>query len=219
MSSPHHSGGPSLRLAVVAGWVLATLPASAALDWREARLELVSRPFQAQLSGAFAFTNPGGAEVRFLGAESSCDCTRVALPTQPVGAKATGELPVSIDLRGKAGRFSAAITVTTSEGPAQLRVNVTIQEPASFSRQMLVWRTGEPATEMEVAITLHSAAVHLTLEPAAGERFFAVRLSGGERPRLSVTPLDTTVARTVVIPVVARLGDESKKFLVYAAIK
>lgn len=76
----------------------------------------------------FWFTNVSSKEVVINAVRTSCGCTTAKLPTMPwhVPPGTNSPLEVSIDLRGKAGVISKAVTVDSTAGIKSLIIKVNI---------------------------------------------------------------------------------------------
>ena len=76
----------------------------------------------------FWFTNTSSKEVVINAVRTSCGCTSTKLPTMPwhVPPGTNSPLEVSIDLRGKSGVISKAVTVDSTAGIKSLIVKVNI---------------------------------------------------------------------------------------------
>ena len=76
----------------------------------------------------FWFTNVSSKEVVINAVRTSCGCTSTKLPTMPwhVPPGTNSPLEVSIDLRGKAGVISKAVTVDSTAGIKSLIIKVNI---------------------------------------------------------------------------------------------
>lgn len=80
----------------------------------------------------FDFTNISRQDVTILAVDTSCSCTTVETPPLPwtVAPRATGKIPVEMDVEHETGRDLETVTVTTSQGQKELTV-VSVISPAS----------------------------------------------------------------------------------------
>ncbi|MDC0065498.1 DUF1573 domain-containing protein [Verrucomicrobia bacterium] len=76
----------------------------------------------------FHFQNKTGGQIRIKRADSSCGCTVARLPNLPwiITAGQKGGIPVTMDIRGKSGVITKAITIVTDKGIIPLKARVTI---------------------------------------------------------------------------------------------
>jgi mono/diheme cytochrome c family protein len=85
---------------------------------------------------SFGVTNIASTNITILFVSTSCGCTVARLPSQPwtLTPGASGQIEVTVDLRGKWGVLQKFITVQTSHGFRSLRVQVTIPggQPVPF---------------------------------------------------------------------------------------
>jgi mono/diheme cytochrome c family protein len=97
----------------------------------------------------FGLTNISSIEVVVNRVTTSCGCTVARLPAQPwrLTPGASGQIDVTVDLRGKWGVLQKFITVDTSDGFKPLRVQVTI--PTSTVQPPMVM--ANRAQNMELA--------------------------------------------------------------------
>lgn len=62
----------------------------------------------------FKFTNTGNAPLIISNATASCGCTIPQWPTEPIPPGDTGEIEVEFNSKGKSGRQTKAITISTN---------------------------------------------------------------------------------------------------------
>jgi len=107
--------------------VVALPPANPnALVWDAENKEITPSPGEASGSFTFWFTNVSSTEVIINSVRTSCGCTTAKLPSMPwhVAAGTNGSLDVAIDLRGKSGVISKAVTVDSTAGIKSLIVKI-----------------------------------------------------------------------------------------------
>lgn len=102
------------------------------LDWKESEKSYVAKAGERSASYVFPFKNRSAVEVTIQGAAASCGCTVAGMPEQPwkIAPGTGGELKVTMDLGGKAGRISKPVRVLTSEGEHVLTVVAELPPPA-----------------------------------------------------------------------------------------
>jgi hypothetical protein len=102
------------------------------LDWEESERSYVAKAGEHSVSYVFPFKNRSAGEITIHGAAASCGCTVAGMPEQPwkIAPGAGGELKVTMDLGGKAGRISKPVRVLTSEGEHVLTVVAELPMPA-----------------------------------------------------------------------------------------
>ena len=110
-------------------------PDSGALVWDAEFKDYTTKPGERYAQFTFWFTNVSSQEVVILGTKSSCFCTVARLPEQPwsIDPGKCGPIEVTLDLLGKGGTVSKAVTVDASVGRKTLLVQVRITpapEPA-----------------------------------------------------------------------------------------
>jgi mono/diheme cytochrome c family protein len=79
----------------------------------------------------FSFTNVTPAAVTVLSVHPSCGCTTAELPPVPwqISAGGSGQIKLSVDLKGKAGTLFKTVTVTTDHGKKDLILRINILPP------------------------------------------------------------------------------------------
>ena len=80
---------------------------------------------------AFSVTNSSPVEVTVNAVRTSCGCTIAKVPTLPwrLAPGGTGQMEISVDLRGKRGLLSKIVSVDSTAGLSLPTVNVNIPEP------------------------------------------------------------------------------------------
>jgi mono/diheme cytochrome c family protein len=99
-----------------------------ALSWDAEFKDYVTKPGERYAQFTFWFTNVSTQEVVIRGARSSCFCTVARLPQQPwsIAPGKGGPIEVTLDLLGKGGTVSKAVTVDTSKGRKTLLVQARV---------------------------------------------------------------------------------------------
>ena len=122
---------PAPQAAVAAAVAAAAPPAPAnpnALVWDAENKELT--PAAGEVNGGFTFwfTNVSPNEVIINSVRTSCGCTTAKLPSMPwhVAPGTNGSLDVNVDLRGKSGVISKAVTVDSTAGIKSLIVKLNL---------------------------------------------------------------------------------------------
>jgi len=73
----------------------------------------------------FNFTNEGEGPLIISNAQGSCGCTVPQWPRQPIAPGATGEIKVSFNSSGRAGKQDKRVTLTTNAVPQTKVLNIT----------------------------------------------------------------------------------------------
>ena len=87
-----------------------------------------AKPGEQDVGFEFRFQNKTDGEIRIKRADSSCGCTVARLPKLPWVIKAgqKGSIPVTMDISGKTGVITKAITIVTDKGIIPLKARVAI---------------------------------------------------------------------------------------------
>ena len=73
----------------------------------------------------FRFTNEGEGPLIISNAQGSCGCTVPDWPRQPIAPGASGEIKVSFNSAGRAGKQDKRVTLTTNAVPQTKVLNIT----------------------------------------------------------------------------------------------
>ena len=73
----------------------------------------------------FSFKNEGEGPLIISNAQGSCGCTVTVWPRQPIAPGATGEIKVSFNSTGRAGKQDKRVTLTTNAVPQTKVLNIT----------------------------------------------------------------------------------------------
>ncbi len=73
----------------------------------------------------FKFTNEGEGPLIISNAQGSCGCTVPQWPRQPIAPGATGDIKVSFNSSGRAGKQDKRVTLTTNAVPQTKVLNIT----------------------------------------------------------------------------------------------
>lgn len=73
----------------------------------------------------FRFTNEGEGPLIISNASGSCGCTVPDWPRQPIAPGASGEIKVSFNSAGRAGKQDKRVTLTTNAVPQTKVLNIT----------------------------------------------------------------------------------------------
>ncbi len=100
------------------------------LTWASKIQSRRAQPGAETMRFSFPVTNVSPADVLIFTTSTSCGCTVAKLPTQPwkLAPAATGQIEVTMDLRGKQGLISKEVTVFTSKGNSLLRVEAIMDD-------------------------------------------------------------------------------------------
>ena len=99
-----------------------------ALVWDAESKEFTSKPGERYAEFKFWFTNTSKAEIFIMKAQSSCFCTVAQLPATPwrIAPGTSSSIDVKMDLAGKSGVVTKAVTVDSTAGRKMLTVKTTI---------------------------------------------------------------------------------------------
>ena len=73
----------------------------------------------------FTFTNEGDGPLIISNAKGSCGCTVPIWPRNPIAPGQTGEIKVSFNSKGRAGKQDKRVTLTTNAVPQTKVLNIT----------------------------------------------------------------------------------------------
>ena len=73
----------------------------------------------------FTFTNEGEGPLIISNAQGSCGCTVPDWPRQPIAPGQKGQIKVSFNSKGRAGRQDKRVTLTTNAVPQSKVLNIT----------------------------------------------------------------------------------------------
>jgi len=73
----------------------------------------------------FTFTNEGDGPLIISNAAGSCGCTVPEWPRQPIAPGQQGQIKVSFNSKGRAGRQDKRVTLTTNAVPQSKVLNIT----------------------------------------------------------------------------------------------
>jgi len=79
----------------------------------------------------FVFTNEGDGPLIISNAQGSCGCTVPDWPRQPIAPGQKGQIKVSFNSTGRAGRQDKRVTLTTNAVPQTKTLNITSNVIAS----------------------------------------------------------------------------------------
>jgi mono/diheme cytochrome c family protein len=100
-----------------------------ALKWDSEQKEYTSKRGEMEARFTFWLTNITSSEVSINAVRTSCGCTVAKLPSTPwvVPAAGGGPIDVTVNLAGKSGTITKAVTVESSAGTKSLLVKVNIE--------------------------------------------------------------------------------------------
>ena len=118
---------------LVAGRATSFAADTNALVWEAESKDYTSKPGERYADFKFWFTNTSKAEVFIISAQSSCFCTVAKLPSTPwqIVPGTNGSIDVKMDLAGKSGVVTKAVTVDSTAGRKTLLVKTTITPAVS----------------------------------------------------------------------------------------
>ena len=131
-----HPAAPPLPVKILAAPGSPGAPAQCqgALVWDSEFKEISTKPGEATASFTFWFTNASASEVTINSVRASCGCTTAKMAALPwkIAPGTNGPIEVSVDLRGKQGVISKAVTVDSTAGAKSLtfKINIPAAQPA-----------------------------------------------------------------------------------------
>jgi mono/diheme cytochrome c family protein len=117
---------PAAYSSIAAGAVPGQLTA---LKWDSESKEYTSKRGESEAHFTFWLTNITSAEVSINSVRTSCGCTVAKLPSTPwvVPPAGSGPIDVTVNLAGKSGTITKAVTVESTAGAKSLLVKVNIE--------------------------------------------------------------------------------------------
>jgi len=148
------SGFPSVAPGQVPG-------ALTALKWDAEQKEYTSKRGETEARFSFWLTNITSSDVSINSVRTSCGCTVAKLPSTPwvVPPAGGGPIDVTVNLAGKSGTITKAVTVESSAGTKSLLVKVNIDGGQPLAGQ-------SPATQS----TMNDAERLKNMQLALGDR-------------------------------------------------
>ena len=121
-----------IALTLSAAGNLAVADDTNALVWEAESKDYHSKPGERYVDFKFWFTNISAEEVFIIRAQSSCFCTVAQLPQTPwrIAPGTNASIDVKMDLAGKSGIVTKAVTVDSTAGRKMLVVKTIIAPPA-----------------------------------------------------------------------------------------
>jgi hypothetical protein len=221
-----------MLLARAAGRSLAALALLAAgatlragVRWERDVVEAAATTFDDRITVDFPFRVTGPAAVRFTSFSSDCGCTHAGPLTASYEPCGENRLRVEYTIGNRTGRQETALAVVTDESPAVthiLRLGVTIEPVAVPTPSRLVWTIGEAPEPKPVEIALSRPGETVIGEPRTASGAFRVSRDPAappDRPRLSISPLDTRTSGRGVIEFPVTVGGRSRTLRVFAEIR
>jgi Protein of unknown function (DUF1573) len=111
----------------------------------------------------FAFVNRGTTPVRLTRSWSSCGCTAVQLPTDPIAPGARGTVRTRIDTSDRHGTFRAYAKVFSDQNPETpqlLIVDTVVRQSLILRPSSLSITRAEPGTPLRFEIEMETAPGH-----------------------------------------------------------
>lgn len=200
-------------------------PAFAALHWENLTSEQRATRGDAAVVATYRFKNDGSAPVRFQSLHSNCPCVTAEPSSWVIGPGESGQVRLTMDLTGRAGRIEKEVVAVTEDDPARsatLRLQVELAEVVAASPRMVSWQIGESPREklVEIAVVPPHTITAVTL-PAAGEFACVLEvITAGSKYRLHVAPARTD--RRLAVPLQCRAelaGRPGVEVLAYALVQ
>jgi mono/diheme cytochrome c family protein len=128
-----------------------------ALVWDAEFKETTPQPGDSDAHFTFWFTNVSPTEVVINSVRTSCGCTTAKLPSMPwhVAPGTNGSLEVNVDLRGKFGVISKAVTVDSTAGVKSLIVKLNLPgapNPTAFGQTVPAMNDMDRLKNMQAAL-------------------------------------------------------------------
>jgi mono/diheme cytochrome c family protein len=122
-----------------------------ALKWDSESKEYTSKPGEMEARFSFWLTNITSADVSINSVRTSCGCTVAKLPSTPwvVPPAGGGPIDVTVNLAGKSGTITKAVTVESSAGTKSLLVKVNIAGGQPLAGQPLAQSTMNDADRLK----------------------------------------------------------------------
>ncbi len=199
-------------------------PLLAALEWPTTEVHLQAALGQEQAVAIFPYRNAGRTPVRILLVTGNCRCI-AADPVKDVCAPGdSGEIRARFTFAGSVGRQVKSIAVTTDEAagqPTVLTLVVDIPQLIEVIPRFLFWEQGSQPEEKSADVVV-AGPERATIDGVRCENpVFVARLqrAGAGRYRLRVRPTDTHVPSSGTVALKVTIGDESRDYQVYVAVK
>lgn len=128
VANPPLPPSPRAAAVVLPAPNLAASTNSAALVWESEFKEISTKAGDASANFTFWFTNASASEVTINSIRTSCGCSTAKVAALPwkVAPGTNGPIEVSVDLRGKQGAISKAVTVDSTAGVKSLLFKINI---------------------------------------------------------------------------------------------
>ena len=171
-------------------------PASHPLSWDAMEKNVEVKPGDDAAAFTFSVTNQSAARVEIAEIRPSCGCTVAEMPSTPwilePGAK--GSFNAVVDIRGKQGKFSKSLYVSSTGGAQMLTVTVNIPDSPDAARER---NRQMAAHDRQAVFRGECASCHVAPTVGKmGEQLFqaACAICHLANPRASMVP-DLLVAR------------------------
>ena len=119
----------------------------------------------------FSFTNVSSGDIAITYVQTSCGCTVAQMPALPwkIAAGTSGQIPVTMNLAGKAGVVFKTITVNTDKGWKMLTVKTTIQPPAATAMTEDDRKRNQELVKADRQAVFKGDCARCHVEPAIGK--------------------------------------------------
>ena len=141
--------------------LVAINPALAAdtLQWSSTRIHLELPPEQDSVATDFLFQNTGIRPLSVVGIVTSCPCTTATASKTTLIPGERGRIHAVFEAGRLTGTVTKIVTVTTDEPgatPAELTLEVHIQQYVSVEPMLINWTTGGDPSEKTISCTAQS---------------------------------------------------------------
>jgi len=119
----------------------------------------------------FSFTNVSPGDVSITYVQTSCGCTVAQLPALPwkIAAGTNAQIPVTMNLAGKAGVVFKTITVNTDKGYKMLTIKTTIQPPTAVAMTVEERARNQELVKADRQAVFKGDCARCHVEPAIGK--------------------------------------------------
>ena len=127
------------------------------LAWDTTEQTFHSKQQDKEVVAKYKFTNAGPKPIKIQSVQTSCGCTTAQLNKTDYAPGESGEIATKFTFAGRTGRQEKAITVATTENPAQptiLKLHVYIEDIVKIEPEIVLWRVGEQPDSKSIRIVI-----------------------------------------------------------------
>jgi hypothetical protein len=152
-----HNSACRILLVPVAA-ILGPVSSMAGLTWTEREVFADETKLgQSEVSVAFRYKNTGSYQVKLLGVQSSCECTRSSSNKQVVAPGEEGQISATFNLGNRTGYQKKQILVSTDD-PTEAQVILTLEcsipEAVRIEPADLRWQLYKKPSAIEATLTI-----------------------------------------------------------------